>query len=170
LTVDNLPPIANTDPITGQRLFVSFEEHAAPLHPGAQQLLAYWNACQVDGGFVMGRDVPTRSIASLTKNLIVLEPVQDQTDFRFRLVGQALRDRFGRDVAGLLISEVYDEPTTQSFQSALRKVVDTQRPVFQVVHVTGALGDVRKPETVLLPMKAADELTSWILCGLFYHY
>ena len=144
-------PIANVDPVTGQRLDVSFEELAAPLHPGAQELLAYWKACRAHGDFVMGRDVPARTLARLTKNFVVLETQPSLGDFRFRLVGSVLRERFGRDVSGLLISEVYDNATTQRFLSSLNKVIRMQRPVFQVVRVRGAVGDVRPAGNCLAP-------------------
>ncbi len=139
MTDDDRPPIANIYPITGQRLAIAFDELVSPLHPSAQELLAPWKACKTNGDFVMGRDVPAKSIASLTKNLVVLEPVDGAAEFRFRLVGSVLRNRFGREVSGLTISEVYDAPTTQSFQTSLRKVLQTQLPVFQTVHVTAPL-------------------------------
>jgi hypothetical protein len=166
---DERAPIANIDPVTGQLLDVSFEELAAPLHSSAQELLAYWKTCRARGDFVMGRDVPARAIARLTKNFVVFESSRSPGDFRFRLVGSVLQDRFGRDVSGLLISEVYDSATAHSFQLSLDKVIGTQMPVFQVVRVKGVLGDVRWPETILLPMKSPDKCDDWILCGLFYY-
>lgn len=165
---NKLPPIANVDPITGQRLVVSFVEQPACTHPSAEELLAYWKACKSRGDFVMGRDVPARPIAALMKHLNVVEPTDDGANFRFRLVGSILQQRFAHNVSGLSLSEVYDEDAAKTLEAFLRKAIFTQAPVFLMVKVKGLLGDVFRPQTILLPMKAPDERTSWVLCGLFY--
>ena len=73
----------------------------------AKELFAYWSDCRRAGDFVMGSDVPARAITRLTKNLSVTEPVGSGEDFRFRLVGSVLNHRLGRDITGMLVSEVY---------------------------------------------------------------
>ena len=114
----------------------------------------------------MGRDVPARPIAALMKHLVVFEPVAG--DFRYRLVGSIMRQRFGRTITGLSIFEVYDAATATSLEGFLKQVVARQSPIALKVEVKGTLGDVLRPQAILLPMKAADETTPWILMGLFY--
>jgi hypothetical protein len=160
-------PIANVDPVTGQSLVISLVEQAEPSHPGAQHLLAYWLECKAKGDFVMGRDVPARRIAALTKHLVVFEPATS-SDFRYRLVGSILWERFGRNITGLSVSEVYDAQMAKSLNTLLSKAIELQMPVCLRVNVTGTLGDVFRPEAILLPIKASNGTSHWILMGLFY--
>ena len=72
-------------------------EHAR--HPDALKLLAFWDARPADG-IVMGRDVPSRAIASLLRNISILEPTEDRSDLRIRLAGASLLKRWNGDVKG----------------------------------------------------------------------
>jgi hypothetical protein len=162
------PSIVNTDPVTGQSLEMTVSEMEAPNHEGAKELLAYWNDCCRAGGFVMGRHVPARAISRLTKNLNVTEPVGSGEDFRFRLVGSELTHRIGRDITGMLVSEVYPEIVVKGFLASLNKVIAVGTPVFQSVRVVGLVGEVRRPEVVMVPMKSPDETATWVLHGVFY--
>jgi hypothetical protein len=162
------PPIVNKDPVTGQSLEMTVSEMEAPTHEDAKELFAYWNDCIRAGDFVMGRDVPARAIMRLTKNLNVTEPVGSGEDFRFRLVGSELTHRIGRDITGMLVSEVYPEAVVKGFLASLNKVVATSTPVFQNVRVVGLLGEVRRPEVVMVPMKSPDRTATWVLHGVFY--
>ncbi|MGN6146982.1 MAG: PAS domain-containing protein, partial [Rhizomicrobium sp.] len=140
----------------------------SPTHEQARELLAYWQERMGKGGFVMGRDIPSRQIAHLMKHLIVREPVEGGRDFRNRLVGTVLMERLGRDVTGLLISDVYAPASAPAFIAALRKVIDTGKPVFLRAEVHGMVDTVRTAEGVLLPMKAPDGAANWTLNGVFY--
>ena len=160
------PSIVSKDPVTGQSLEMTVSEMEAPTHERAKELFAYWSECVRAGDFVMGRDVPARAITRLTKHLNVMEPVGD--DFRFRLVGSELNHRIGHDITGMLVSEVYPEVVVKGFLASLHKVVETGVPVFQAVRVTGHLGDVRRPEVVMVPMKSPDRTQTWILHCVFY--
>lgn len=160
--------VTDHDPITGQKTDVVFTPIESPTHEQARELLAYWQACMAKGGFVMGRDIPSRQIAHLMKHLIVREPVEGGRDFRYRLVGTVLMERLGRDVTGLLISDVYAPASAQSFIAALRRTIETGQPVIQRAEVHGMVDTVRSAEGVLLPMKAPDGVTNWTLNGVFY--
>jgi hypothetical protein len=162
------PPITSRDPITGQRVEALLDELEAPAHADVKALLAYWNECRKKGGFKMGRDVPSRVIARLMRNLVVLEPLDGGDDFNFRLVGTMVNERYGREVSGMLLSELYEADAAERFLISLRKVMATDAPVFQEAHVRGAFGDVRRPEAVLLPMTAPDGVSRWVLSGVFY--
>src|SRR5690348_10948974 len=116
--------VTDHDPITGQKTDVVFTEIESPTHEQARELLAYWQERMEKGGFVMGRDIPSRQIAHLMKNLIVREPVEGGRDFRYRLVGTVLMERLGRDVTGLLISDVYAPASARAFIASLKKAID----------------------------------------------
>lgn len=162
-------PVTRTDPVTGQPLRIQFEEIEALSHADAEALLAYWSHCRKSGGFVMSRDVPSKAIARLMKYLVVLEPLTDCVDFKYHLTGMVLTERLGRDVTGMLISEVFEPGPAQSLIDAARKTIDTDGPIFARIHIRGVLSDVRKPELVLLPIGQLHAPDTWVLVGVFYH-
>jgi hypothetical protein len=162
------PPIVATDPVTGQSLEMTVTEMQNPAHEDAKELFAYWSDCTRASDFVMGRDVPARAITRLTKHLNVIEPVGAGEDFRFRLVGSELTHRIGRNITGMLVSEVYPDIVVKDFLASLNKVITTGTPVFQSVRVVGLVGEVRRPEVVMVPMKSPDRSATWILHCVFY--
>jgi len=164
---DSKTPVTRNDPITGDELRFEFEEIEKPSHADAETLLAYWHACRRAGGFAMVRNVPSKAIAHLMKNLIVMEPLPG--DFRYRLVGNILIQRLGRDVTGMTTSEVFDPEPAKGLIAGGQKVLDTDAPVFQRLYVRTSFGETRRPELVLLPISSADGKETLVLVGVFYH-
>jgi hypothetical protein len=76
-------------------------------HPRSLQLIRLWRTFEGSGGMHMGRDIPYRITAIFLPNLVVVEPIGEWTDARIRLAGSLLMERFGRDIHGMLISELY---------------------------------------------------------------
>lgn len=161
--------VTRHDPITGQKLSIAFEEIDALTHDDAIALLAYWQERRAAGGFAMLREVPSKAIARFMKHLVVLEPLPDRSDFRYRIAGMILRERLGRDVTGMTISDVFDAEPAKGLLAATQKVVDTDTPVFLRLHVRGMFAEVRKPELVSLPVRSIDGSEIWALVGVFYH-
>lgn len=146
------------------------EPRKAPEHPSSQLLLEYWNSLEADGGMRMGRDIPARALARVLANVAVTEPVGDWRDGRMRLVGSALTNRFGRDITGVLISElfVYDDPKMLAMMLGGAKAAATRRkPNFALDRVL--LGDAEKMrnEVGVFPIWAPDGETMWVLTGTF---
>ncbi|MGA9795491.1 MAG: PAS domain-containing protein [Rhizomicrobium sp.] len=166
---DDKTPVTRTDPVTGQNLRIEFEEIAALAHVDAIALLDYWHGCRRAGHFAMLRDVPAKPIARLTKHLVVLEPLPDFADFRYRVAGTVMIERIGRDVTGMLISDVFDTKPAEGLIGAARKVIETDGPVFERIHVQGLFEAVRRPELVMLPVGSIDAKETWVLVGVFYH-
>lgn len=161
--------VTRHDPVTGQSLSIRFEEMEKLSHADAIALHAYWLECRQTGGFSMLRNVPSKAIARFTKHLVVLEPLPDRSDFKYRIAGMILRERLGRDVTGMTISEVFDAEPASGLIAATRKVIDTDAPVFLRLHVRGMFAEVRKPELVSLPVRSIDGTDIWALVGVFYH-
>ena len=166
---DDKVPLTRTDPVTGQSLTIEFEEIESLSHVDAEALLAHWRHCRKSGSFVMSRDVPSKAIARLMKHLVVLEPSADRVDFKYHLTGMVLTQRLGRDVTGMLVSEVFEPKPARSLIEAARKAIDTDGPVFERIHVRGVLSEVRRPELVLLPVSLLNGPGTWVLVGVFYH-
>ncbi len=50
-----------------------FEPVDEPVHPGAKLLAGFWREREAAGGFVVGRDVPSRPLARILHNIALFE-------------------------------------------------------------------------------------------------
>ena len=60
-----------------------------PRHPGAKLTFDVWQERMAQGGFVVGRDIPSRALGGVLRNLAVYEPLEGGEDFRIRVAGTA---------------------------------------------------------------------------------
>jgi len=140
-----------------------------PLHFGARLLFERWRELQSGDGFVVGRDVPARQLGGILRNLAIYEPLEDCRDFRARLAGTAFLRRFGRDITGLMLSEIFQEPGFESHRANMAEIVRAGVP--QAFDVKMKRGDrtFLRGEALRLPVESADRMNTWILSGLFYY-
>lgn len=78
----------------------------APELEGPKMVLQVWKNLMKEGEVSL-RDLPSRSMAPFLQNIIVWEPVNGWKDARVRLMGSGLVFRFGGNVKGKLMSEVF---------------------------------------------------------------
>ena len=142
---------------------------AEPQHPSSKVLIAHWRAYEAKGGMRMGRDIPSRGIAKLLSCISICEPLGDWVDGRIRVAGSILTLRFGRDIHGLLISELYkDDPAGgQMLLGNARRAQETRQPGLLSTRVCADEHEVMRFEVVALPIFATDGITQWSLVGTF---
>lgn len=136
-------------------------------HADAQKLMAFWQARPSDG-IVMGRDVPSRAIAGLLKNIAILEPTADRTDMHIRLAGASLLKRWGGDVKGRMLSQLFSPGEFRDHLAVNLAVIDGNRPAIVDSRLTAGPVDTMHMEVVLLPVVSPDHKSRWVLSGLFY--
>lgn len=139
-----------------------------PIQFGARLLFDQWLALHARGGFVVGRDVPSRKLACVLRNLALFVPIDNGVDFRVRLAGSAYMRRFGIDITGLLLSEILDSPDLELQHANLASVVREKKPWIFDVRLTDAEKDHLCFESLRLPVSSPDRREIWILSGLFY--
>lgn len=138
-------------------------------HFDARYLIEVWQKWCADGGFVIGRHVPSRELAAVMSHLVVYEPLDGGADFRARLAGAALMRRFGRDISGSRLSELFAQEAFAARRDDLQMILRLQTPCVLEGRVTVDNYPMLHFEIVALPVLAPDEKTPWILAGLFYH-
>jgi hypothetical protein len=144
-------------------------EIPGPTHYGASLLLDNWRDREKNrGGFVVGRDVPSRELATVLRNLALYEPVDDGADFRVRLAGTAFLRRFGRDITGLKLSEIYDAAKFESQRGFFNAVIRTGTPHAVDVKVVRDKRTYLRFEILRLRVLSPDRKASWVMTGLFY--
>jgi hypothetical protein len=151
----------------GEETHSVFRVIAAPTHTQAKKLVDFWDA-RPDDGIVMGRDMPSRRIASLLSNIMICAPTDGGADWIVRHSGEAVENRFGGDIKGRQLSEVFDAADFRRRHEMLRTVVGQHRPTIIDTVLTRGAVELMHLETVLLPVFSADRAQKWILAGLFY--
>jgi hypothetical protein len=94
---------------------------AVAAHRDTRLLLDTWRRLDASGGFIVGIHIPSRSLVSTLGGLSLYEPVDGGRDFRVRLAGSSLLRRFGRDIGGALLSQVFDRSALGFHKSRMRQ-------------------------------------------------
>jgi hypothetical protein len=139
-----------------------------PTHFGAKLLLEKWWDRQSRGGIVMGRDLPSRELGCVLRNLAVYEPVDLGKDYRVRLAGAAFMRRFAKEIGGLRLSEFVRSDNFQDHRMNLCKAIVVGAPIIHDVRVMRGEKTLAEFETLHLRILAPRGATSWVLGGVFY--
>ena len=157
----------NLDPVA-QNLEEIRTEIPVPTQYGARLLLDQWRTREQRGGFVVGRDVPSRDLASILRNIALCEPVDGAADFRVRLAGTAYMRRFGRDITGLTLSRIYGPEDFREKREACIGILRSQKPVIVEVKILRNTRTVMRFEGLGLRVLSPDRKNVWVMGGLFY--
>ena len=141
----------------------------APRHPGAGLVLRVWQERVAAGGFLVGRDVPSRALSRVLHNLAVYEPVDSARDIRVRLAGTTFYRRFGRDVTGARFSELFGSAAFAQNRDLLIGTIESGSPTVLAIERTQGSRTPMRTECLLLPVLSPDRAAHWILAGLFFH-
>ncbi len=148
-----------------------FEQVASPQHRDAQLLVDHWRAREADGGFVVGKDIPSRKLAGILRNISLSEPIGNSSnleDMRIRLAGDVFRQRFGRNTAGARLSELFEREDFEAHISQIGVALHRGAPyIVRVALRRGSLVE-KQMEVVVLPVWSADRSARWVLSGVFY--
>jgi hypothetical protein len=140
---------------------------AEPCHPHSVQLIEFWHEKESTGGLVVGRDIPSKAISGILRNLIVYEPIADCSDFRVRHAGTAYIAHYGIDVTGKLMSELFDAEIFRYNRAKAAEVIRSERPEVFDANLSQFGITRRHYEVMLLPVFAPDKNSRWLLCGIF---
>ncbi|HWA30582.1 MAG TPA: PAS domain-containing protein [Rhizomicrobium sp.] len=139
-----------------------------PTHPTAIAFLNAWRAQTEKNGFVIGRDIPSRSMARFLENIIVYEPVDGGRDMLVRLAGGAVQIRFNRDIKGMRFSELFSEEVFRGHMLRVQTMLATKEPLIHTINVFSHGHPALRLEGVILPVLSPDRAAAWVLGGLFY--
>jgi hypothetical protein len=139
-----------------------------PSHCGAQLTFQNWQEKHRNGGFVVGRDLPSRTLAGVLRNLAIYEPVEGGADFRLRVAGTGLVRRYGCDVTGLMLSQIYEPRAFETQRERMAKVRDGA-PSFADIRMSRGRRVELQYESLQLPVCSPDLAQSWVMGGFFYH-
>jgi len=131
-------------------------------HPLARKAMAFWDSRPADG-LELGRDVPSRAIADLLKRIIVHEPIEGGRDLKVRLAGSAIRQRFGREITGANLSQLYPTPDLADRLRSVMTAIEEGRPQCADCALTGGFTEVVHTELVIMPVFAPNRVAAWAM-------
>jgi hypothetical protein len=131
-------------------------------HPMAQKAMAFWGGRPADG-LVIGRDIPSRAIAELLKRIIVHEPIDDGRDLKVRLAGGAIRRRFGREITGETLSQLFPTPDLPTRLRSVMTAINEGIPQFADCVLRGGSMELIHTELVILPVFAPNQTSKWAM-------
>lgn len=102
---------------------------SAPEQEETKQLLRLWNDLQKDGVLSL-RSLTLPPMAPFLKYIIIWEPVDEWKDARVRLMGDKLIFRFGGNIKGKLMSEVFSHIEKPQHIGLLRAGMRLNKPSF----------------------------------------
>ncbi len=154
---------------SGEAVEVFAQEIETVRHEGSLALLAYWAQCRAaKGDLVVGEDLPAPAVRQIMSALCLLEPVDEGTDYRFRLAPTGLIRRFGRDVTGCRLSALYDASAFEEYVRGLQRVIEFDMPVKWEVRVRRGGCEIMHLERLGVPVLSNDTASKWILGATFF--
>lgn len=136
-------------------------------HPDAITALRFW-ARRPPDGLRIGRDIPSRPIAKLLSGLVIYTPLADCSDARVHLAGSGLWRRFGRDITGLLMSQLLSPDDFRIRITEFREVIECGEPrLAEIIHSTAGI-EVLRVDMLVLPVVAPNGTDRWIATFGFY--
>ncbi|MGB8600733.1 MAG: hypothetical protein WCD42_00905 [Rhizomicrobium sp.] len=155
------------DDIAAGYLQETFIPLAHPCHTFAQKLLDFWKDRPADG-IIVGRDIPSRKIASLLSHITMWEPVAGGRDYQMRYMGETLRARYSGYVVGKLMSELLS-PDLFAYQldSFMQLASDDTAEVLDIAQSHNGCNYLHY-EVVAFPVLPANAQGRWAVAGTFY--
>jgi hypothetical protein len=136
-------------------------------HPDAVLAIDFWQARPADG-IRMGRDVPSRAIARLLSRTAIYEPIDNGADFKVHLAGTNLRQRFGRDITGESITQLFSAGDLPGRHQTLKDIIAlNEARMARIVHSIASV-DVLTVELLQMPIIAVNGTDRWVLTFAFY--
>jgi hypothetical protein len=144
-----------------------YQIRAEPSHPRAAEFLALWREESRVRDLVVGKDIPSRPFARFLSHLMVVEPIEGNTDCKIRIAGEAVRKRYGRDVKDARFSELFSPAVCADNMMRLREVLRTGVPIIFDAAIIRDDAPALCYEVLLLRIRAPDESTYWNVVGIF---
>jgi hypothetical protein len=141
---------------------------SAPRQTGARRLLESWRKRRPDGALDPATALGAVGAAGLAGRLMVLEPIHEGDDWRFRVVGDDLIRRLGFDPTWTTIRAIHPGEDGALLASRYCEIAACRRAAITRVRQRLADGEVLVSEDVVGAVEPADGGVPWIVVGRFY--
>jgi hypothetical protein len=129
---------------------IAYPEVSSPILRGGYE---YWLGKKGDRLFPSRRDFdPMVEITQLARNIMLLDVSHDPLDFRYRLIGSAVREHLGSDWTGRRWSEIEFQRAPNPIWLHHQWVVDNRAPRFLRPNYIGPHRTFMFVESAVLPL------------------
>jgi hypothetical protein len=127
------------------------------------ELYHYWLSKRRLRSMPSRSDIDPLEIPRLLPYVGIVEKAGDE--LRYRLVGTALAQQFGRDFTGKTLgSDVSDKPeAVQAMRATARQIFAAGRPVFITGEYETKLGNIHNASALVLPLSDNDSETNMVI-------
>jgi hypothetical protein len=131
-----------------------------------QDLVAHWQRKRGERRIPLRADIDPVELRKHVGSLVLIECLPEADDFRYRLIGTAITQAYGRDSTGKTVRELYtvSDPEYCEFLLGIYRTVVAQRCL---ARLSGSLRpvarDYRSFDSLLLPLDRGDGTVGWIL-------
>jgi hypothetical protein len=146
---------------------LEIEESVTSKHPDLHRLLAYYQERRRTDGLLPRAVVAPRDLTELLPSLCIAEPTAGG-DWRFRLIGTGLVERFGREFTGRTVRAVYEQKSARTVVDIYDRVARGRHAIMCRGRFLGLGIDYLRCESVQVPLLGADGRTVMIFGGVFF--
>ncbi len=144
------------DPIQTDRRHFSI-----PVH---QILWDYWQSLRGESNIARYDHIDPMDFNQAIGYVLLLEPNKDATDFRYRVYGSTVAERFGQEMTGRWLTDFGDTPGKLSL-AQYPAVVKTRCPLYSEHDASNLEFHVTRWCRLILPMENKDGIIDRILVG-----
>lgn len=140
-----------------------------PNDPLLTELLAYWERKRAGRPMPSRADVDPAEIPRLLPHLRLTEVIGGGRRFRYRLVGTAIVEAYGREHTGHHLDEVLSDERLAFVEGLYRTVCERQRPVFARTYYIGPWAVPNFARRVMVPLSEDGETVNVIMAVLAFN-
>ena len=139
------------------------------LNEAQQSLLSHWKHIQKKRGNLPARsDFRMQDMGRHARNIVVMEILDNPTDFKYRLIGSSVVDHMHRDYTGETLSSLPGKGPDSKVWRNMDATRQSSEPQYLDVPYVGPHGAGGKTHTLYLPLAANHETPDKIM--LVTHY
>jgi len=107
------------------------QDWQAKCHPDVLKMLAYWESKRNGRAMPARRDIDPVDIKGLLPNMMLVDVVDDDRRFVYRLVGTGEVQLRGHDPTGKSVRDGYFAATPSDAEARYQRIVDTKAPYYE---------------------------------------
>jgi hypothetical protein len=137
-------------------------------HPRLQQLYDYWSAKRGDRKMPSRADIDPLDMTFIIGNVILVDVIAGTPlGFRIRLHGTNLVERVHYELTGRMLDDLPQVQFRNLTRKSFTKVAKTAEPL-RALNDRVLDDQMRRYETVILPLSGDDTRVDMLLCGMIY--
>jgi hypothetical protein len=147
-------------------------DHELPLsaigHPYLSAMHRYWEARRGEREMPARADLHPQDMVPFLGNVFLIDVEHEPRRFRFRLIGTAVVDSYGKDLTGRYTDEVEPLLYREMIERHYNQTVDERRPTLHRISFSEHTG--RAHDLVRLTLPLSDDgvtINMLVLCSVF---